>query len=216
MGEALAASGSVPTGFRLVGEDRSGPILVRDRQALSDALLDRDYFARLKRFGNQPADFMLMEERLTDGSTIYRPEYVERRRQLGGDSIKDASVNYDPMTGLPSISLEFDKEGRKAFGRITENHQPAAGVYRRLAIILDEKLYSAPQINEAIYGGNASISGNFTVPEARRLVNVLKAGALPGRISIVEERTVAPTLGEDSIQSGLRAVTYGGIAVLLL
>ena len=212
---ALAVSGSVPTGFRLVGEDRSGPILVRDRQALSDALLDRDYFARLKRFGNQPADFMLMEERLTDGSTIYRPEYVERRRQLGGDSIKDASVNYDPMTGLPSISLEFDKEGRKAFGRITENHQPAAGVYRRLAIILDEKLYSAPQINEAIYGGNASISGSFTVPEARRLVNVLKAGALPGRISIVEERTVAPTLGEDSIQSGLRAVTYGGIAVLL-
>ena len=212
---ALATSGSVPTGFRLVGEDRSGPILVRDRQALSDALLDRDYFARLKRFGNQPADFMLMEERLTDGSTIYRPEYVERRRQLGGDSIKDASVNYDPMTGLPSISLEFDKEGRKAFGRITENHQPAAGVYRRLAIILDEKLYSAPQINEAIYGGNASISGSFTVPEARRLVNVLKAGALPGRISIVEERTVAPTLGEDSIQSGLRAVTYGGIAVLL-
>ena len=212
---ALAASGSVPTGFRLVGEDRSGPILVRDRQALSDALLDRDYFARLKRFGNQPADFMLMEERLTDGSTIYRPEYVERRRQLGGDSIKDASVSYDPMTGLPSISLEFDKEGRKAFGRITENHQPAAGVYRRLAIILDEKLYSAPQINEAIYGGNASISGSFTVPEARRLVNVLKAGALPGRISIVEERTVAPTLGEDSIQSGLRAVTYGGIAVLL-
>ena len=212
---ALAVSGSVPTGFRLVGEDRSGPILVRDRQALSDALLDRDYFARLKRFGNQPADFMLMEERLTDGSTIYRPEYVERRRQLGGDSIKDASVSYDPMTGLPSISLEFDKEGRKAFGRITENHQPAAGVYRRLAIILDEKLYSAPQINEAIYGGNASISGSFTVPEARRLVNVLKAGALPGRISIVEERTVAPTLGEDSIQSGLRAVTYGGIAVLL-
>ena len=212
---ALATSGSVPTGFRLVGEDRSGPILVRDRQALSDALLDRDYFARLKRFGNQPADFMLMEERLTDGSTIYRPEYVERRRQLGGDSIKDASVNYDPMTGLPSISLEFDKEGRKAFGRITENHQPAAGVYRRLAIILDEKLYSAPQINEAIYGGNASISGSFTVPEARRLVNVLKAGALPGRISIVEERTVAPTLGEDSIQSGLRAVAYGGIAVLL-
>ena len=212
---ALATSGSVPTGFRLVGEDRSGPILVRDRQALSDALLDRDYFARLKRFGNQPADFMLMEERLTDGSTIYRPEYVERRRQLGGDSIKDASVNYDPMTGLPSISLEFDKEGRKEFGRITENHQPAAGVYRRLAIILDEKLYSAPQINEAIYGGNASISGSFTVPEARRLVNVLKAGALPGRISIVEERTVAPTLGEDSIQSGLRAVTYGGIAVLL-
>ena len=212
---ALAVNGSVPTGFRLVGEDRSGPILVRDRQALSDALLDRDYFARLKRFGNQPADFMLMEERLTDGSTIYRPEYVERRRQLGGDSIKDASVSYDPMTGLPSISLEFDKEGRKAFGRITENHQPAAGVYRRLAIILDEKLYSAPQINEAIYGGNASISGSFTVPEARRLVNVLKAGALPGRISIVEERTVAPTLGEDSIQSGLRAVTYGGIAVLL-
>ena len=124
---ALSARGSIPTGFRLVGEDRTGPILVRDPQALADGLLDRDYFSRLKRFGNQAADFMLMEERLSDGSTVFRPEYVERRRQLGGDSIKDASVSYEPMTGLPSISLEFDKEGKKAFGRITEMYQPQEG-----------------------------------------------------------------------------------------
>ena len=75
-------------------------------------------------------------------------------------------------------------------------------------------MYSAPRINEAIYGGTAEISGNFSITEARRLVNVLRAGALPGRVTIIEERTVAPTLGKDSIESGVKSIIYGGIAVL--
>ncbi len=213
---ALVASGSVPNGFRMVGQDRSGPLYVRDRSVLTDDQLDRAFYSRLKRFGSKPADFMLMEEKLQDGSTVYRPEYVERRRQLGGDTVKDAAVSYEPMTGLPAISLEFNSEGKKAFARVTEQNSPTAeGAFRRLAIILDDKLYSAPRINEAIYGGTAEISGSFTVPEARRLVNVLRAGALPGRVSIIEERTVAPTLGQDSIDSGVKAIVYGGIAVLL-
>ena len=158
---------------------------------------------------------MLMEEGLNDGSTVYRPEYVERRRQLGGDTIKNASVSYEPMTGLPSISLEFNNEGKKSFARVTEKNSPkSSGEFRRLAIILDDKLYSAPRINEAIYGGTAEISGNFSITEARRLVNVLRAGALPGRVTIIEERTVAPTLGKDSIESGVKSIIYGGIAVL--
>ena len=84
-----------------------------------------------------------------------------------------------------------------------------------MAIILDNKLYSAPRINEAIYGGRAEISGSFTIKEARQLVNVLRAGALPGRVQIVEERTVAPTLGQDSINSGIKALSYGSIAVII-
>ncbi len=211
----LASAGQIPQGFKMAGRDRSGPYYVRDRAAMSDDQLDRVFYERLKRFGSKSADFMLTEDRLQDGSTIYRPEYIERRTQLGGDRIKDAFVTYDQMTGLPAISLEFDNEGKKEFGRVTDANSPKEdGTYRRLAIILDDTLYSAPRINEAIYSGRAEISGNFSVTEARRLVNVLKAGALPGRVKIVEERTVAPTLGQDSIDSGIQAIIYGGLAVL--
>ncbi len=212
----LVASSQVPQGFRMVGQDRSSPYYVRDRTAMQDNELDRNFFENLKRFGGKRADFMLMEDRLQDGSTIYRPEFIERRRQLGGDTVKNAFVTYDQMTSLPAISLEFDNEGKKAFGRVTDENSPTEdGTYRRLAIILDDTLYSAPRINEAIWSGRAEISGSFTVTEARRLVNVLRAGALPGRVKIVEERTVAPTLGQDSIDSGMRAIIYGGIAVLV-
>ena len=206
----LMVSGQVPAGFKMAGQDYAGPYFIRDRSALSDDKLDRAYFEQLKRFGSKTADFMLMEDRLQDDSTVYRPRYINRRSELGGDTVVNANVEPNPMTGSPEISLEFDNEGKKAFGRITE-----ANVGRQLAIILDDKLYSAPNLKEAIYGGRASISGSFTVTEARKLANVLKAGALPGRVKIVEERTVAPTLGQDSIDSGIRAIIYGGLAVLV-
>ncbi len=205
----IFGAGQMPPGFKMGGQDGRGIFLVRDREAMADEELDRAFYKRLRRFGEKSADFMLMEDRHDDGSKVYRPEYVERRRQMGGDRVADASVQPDPMTGLPTISLEFDAEGKKEFGRVTE-----ANVNRRLGVILDDKLYSAPNINEAIYG-NASISGSFTITEARKLANALKAGALPGRVKIVEERTVAPTLGHDSITSGLKAIIYGGIAVLV-
>ncbi|MDZ8117135.1 protein translocase subunit SecD [Pontiella agarivorans] len=202
-------AGQMPPGFKMGGQDGAGIFLVRDREAMADEELDRAFFKRLRRFGDKPADFMLMEDRHKDNSKIYRPEFIERRRQMGGDRVQNASVMPDPMTGLPTISLEFDAEGRNEFGRVTEEN-----VNRRLAVILDDKLYSAPNINEAIYG-NASISGSFSNAEARKLANVLKAGALPGRVKIVEERTVAPTLGHDSISSGIKAIVIGGVAVLL-
>jgi len=207
----LMAAGQVPRGFKMAG---SGEFYIRDRQ-VSDSELDRDFYNKLKSFGGKRADFMLMKDRLKDGSTVYRPYYIERRRQLGGDTVKNAFVTYDQMTSQPKISLEFDREGKKLFGQVTEQYaQTEQQPGRFLAIILDDKLYSAPHLNEPIYGGRAEISGSFSVVEARKLVNVLRAGALPGRVKIVEERTVAPTLGKDSIDSGLRAVIYGGIAVL--
>ena len=136
-----------------------------------------NYF-NLKNFGNKPADFMLIEERLKDGSIIYRPQFVEKRIRLSGDTVKNATVSYDPMTGSPGISLEFDDLGKKSFGRVTDQYSPKAdGTIRRLAIILDNKLYSAPRINEAIYGGRAEITGNFSTKEARQLVNVLRANS---------------------------------------
>ena len=207
----LMASGQVPHGFKLAG---NGEFYIRDRD-VPDSELTRAFYEKLKKFGGKRADFMLMEDRVKDGSKVFRPYYIERRRQLGGDTVKNAFVTYDQMTSQPKISLEFDREGKKAFGNVTDQYGPKDGVYRSLAIILDDKLYSAPRINEPIYSGRAEISGSFTVTEARRLVNVLRAGALPGRVKIVEERTVAPTLGQDSIDSGLRSVIYGGIAVLV-
>jgi SecD/SecF fusion protein len=206
----LVGQGQIPQGFKVAGSDQSGPYFVRDRSALPDEKLNRDYFKRLERFGSKSADYMLMEDRHQDNSIIYRPRFIERRRQLGGDTVVNASVSPNQMTGAPEITLEFDSQGAKEFGRITE-----ANVGRQLAIILDDTLYSAPNLREAIYGGRASISGSFTITEARKLANVLKAGALPGRVKIVEERTVAPTLGQDSIDSGMMAIIWGGLAVLV-
>ncbi len=212
----LTQIGLVPEGFKIGERSNLGIYYIRDNSILKDHELDRNYYMNLKGFGDKPADFMLMEERTIDGSIIYRPEYIERRIRIGGQTIKNASVEPDPITGLISISLEFNDEGKKTFGRVTEQFSPKSdGTVRRLGIILDNKLYSAPRINEAIYAGRASISGSFNNNEARQLVNVLRAGALPGRVEIVEERTVAPTLGKDSIDSGINALVYGGISVLI-
>jgi SecD/SecF fusion protein len=206
------SQGQVPRGFKMAG---NGEFLIRDME-IPDEKLDRDFYEAMKKFGDKRADFMLMEDRIQDGSKVFRPYYIERRKQLGGDTIQNAFVTYDQMTSVPKISLELDSEGKKTFGRVTEQYGPTEdGVYRLLAIILDDKLYSAPRINEPIYSGRAEISGSFSVTEARRLVNVLRAGALPGRVKIVEERTVAPTLGEDSINSGVQAIIYGGASVLV-
>ena len=211
----LMAEGKIPEGYKIGGQNRGGTFLIRD-MSVPDEVLDRAFFEKLKKFGGKRADYMLMEDRASDGSKIFRPQFVERRIQMTGDTIKYASVAPDPMTSEIKISLEFDKKGAKEFGRITEQYARTESQEGRfLAIILDDKLYSAPHLNEPIYGGSASISGSFSLREARKLVNVLRAGALPGRVKIVEERTVAPTLGEDSISSGIQAIIYGGVGILV-
>lgn len=208
----LLRQGLAPRGFML---STAGGYYIRDL-SVPDQELDRTYWNELKNFGpSHPAAFMLMEDELSDGSPIYRPYYVEHRIQLGGDTIQNAFVSYDSMTSQPRISLEFDAQGTKIFGQVTESYSPQGNIRRAMAIILDDKLYSAPMINEAIYSGRAEISGAFTPEEAQQLVNVLRAGALPGRVTIAEERTVAPTLGRDSIASGVNAIIWGGVAVLV-
>jgi len=212
----LMTQGQVPRGYKLAG---NGEFLIRDME-VADEELDRDFREELKKFGGKRADFMLMEDRLQDGSKVYRPYYIERRKQLGGDTVRNAKVDYDELNRV-RIALDLNGDGAKTFGRITEAYSPNGSMNsdsdagRRLAVILDDKLYSAPELIVPIYDGSAVITGSFSVTEARRLVNVLRAGALPGRVKIVEERTVAPTLGEDSISSGVQAIIYGGVAVLV-
>ncbi|MDD3275615.1 MAG: hypothetical protein PHP93_01045, partial [Kiritimatiellales bacterium] len=215
----LFSEGLTPSGFSIV---RSGneSYYVRDRAALSDKAMDRAFWEELKRFGGKRgADFMLEKDTLRDGSTVYKPAYIEVRKQLTGSALKDARVDYDQIN-RPYIGLSFNKDGAERFGKVTAAYAPRGDnnpgeVGRRLAIILDGKLYSAPTIQDAIYSGNAQITGSFTVDDCTRMVNVLRAGALPAPVTIVEERTVDPTLGKDSISSGMRACIYGGISVFV-
>jgi preprotein translocase subunit SecD len=109
----------------------------------------------------------------------------------------------------PYVSIGFDSVGSKLFERITRDN-----VKKRLAIVLDNNVYSAPVIRERIAGGRASIEGRFSTEEARDLAIVLRAGSLPAPVSILEQRTVGPSLGQDSIRQGVKSILIGGAAVV--
>lgn len=128
---------------------------------------------------------------------------VEDQALMTGDAVSDARVDFDPQ-GQVEVSLRLSSLGSQTFARITSEN-----VGRQLAIILDGIVYSAPVIRDAITGGSASISGGFTVDEARQLKVILKAGALPAPLEVLEERTVGPTLGKESVKKGLLAMAIG-------
>ncbi len=137
------------------------------------------------------------------------PFLLKRRTVLTGNSLVDARVEFGQFS-QPQVSVRFDGRGSRIFDRIT-----SANVGKRLAIVLDKRIYSAPVIQERISGGNAIISGSFSDEEARDLAIVLRAGALPAPVKILEERTVGPSLGRDSIRAGIIAIIVGGIVVLI-
>lgn len=176
--------------------------------------------AALARFHAPPGfEFMLQKDDV-DGETVYRPHFVRKRRELSGERLKDAAVDYRTL-GQPVVSINFDAEGAKIFSDVTSAYAPGGiknpdpNGSRQLAIVLDGTLYSAPAIREAIHGGRAEISGSFTLAEAQHLSNVLRSGALPAPVEIVEKRFVAPSLGTDSIRSGVRAALLGACGVLV-
>ncbi|HEA47046.1 MAG TPA: protein translocase subunit SecD [bacterium] len=140
---------------------------------------------------------------------------VEKEPVLTGRELSTAAPEI--YEARPEISLEFTKKGAKVFRKVTEEHAPQypgeAG--DRLAIILDDVVYSAPEITEKITGGKARISGRFTMEEAKDLANVLRHGALPAAVNRIEERTVGPSLGLDSIKKGVRAAILGLVLVAL-
>ena len=138
-----------------------------------------------------------------------RPFVVEKKTQMTGDYITNAQVRFNSQFGEPYVSIEFNAQGAKLFDQIT-----AANVKRRLAIVLDNNIYSAPVIQERISGGQAQISGRFTAKEAHDLAIVLRAGALPAPIRILEQRAVGPSLGQDSIRKGFISMIVGFILVV--
>lgn len=138
-----------------------------------------------------------------------KPYLVKENTLLTGKVIKDARVEIDQW-GQPYVALEFNNEGAEKFAEITGRH-----VGERLAIILDDIVQSAPVIRTRITGGKAVIEGNFTMEEANKLRIVLKSGALPIPFNIVQNTTIGPSLGKDSIQNGLIAGLIGLVAVLI-
>jgi preprotein translocase subunit SecD len=138
------------------------------------------------------------------------PYVVQRKVLLTGADLASARVSIDQTTSEPYVSLEFNPAGAKAFAEITE-----ANVGRRLAIILDGNVHSAPSIRERIPSGHAQITGGFTTEEATDLAIVLRAGALPAPVSVLEERTVGPSLGADSIRQGVIAILASTAIVFL-
>ena len=135
---------------------------------------------------------------------------VSKRIILSGDNLIDAKPRMDNQTNQTVVSFSMDRLGTKKFAKAT-----IGGVGKRLAIILDNKIISAPVIREAITGGNGQISGNFTFQSATDLALLLRSGALPAPLSIIEERTVGPDLGKDSIDAGTIALIIGFILVNL-
>lgn len=139
-----------------------------------------------------------------------RPVLLEKTVALSGDTVSDARVDFDQQGfGQPRISLTLNSEGAKKFGTITQEN-----TNRRLAIILDNEVLSAPNIKEPILTGSAEITGMFTFDEANLLALSLRSGALPAPMIIEEERTVGPLLGKDSIDAGIRATIIGFLAVI--
>ena len=153
--------------------------------------------------------FLVKTDRET-GRTTKSPMLLRKRVLLTGEYITDARVALDNQFGTPYVTLNFDSKGARIFERITE-----ANVKKRLAIILDDVIKTAPVIQDKISGGRATITGTFTMEEARDHAIVLRAGALAAPVKILEERTVGPSLGQDSINQGLRSILLGGFLVLV-
>ncbi|MFC1535215.1 protein translocase subunit SecD [Thermodesulfobacteriota bacterium] len=176
--------------------------LVDDENSLEEAMK-----------GNLPAGREILYEVSVDSKTVSTkkiPYLLKKRTLLTGENITDASVMFDSSDNQPYVSLSFNRKGARIFERITGEN-----IEKRLAIVLDNNVYSAPVIQDKISGGRAQITGQFTTENARDLAIVLRAGALTAPVHIIEERTVGPSLGKDSIEKGFKSMVIGGVVVVL-
>ncbi len=185
----------------------------------ADAYVKADERNKLELMLNRPdvqrvipdnVEFLFSAKPITyqDGKAIYELYCVNKKPELTGGVITDASANIDPNTSQPVVNMEMNSEGAAEWARIT-----GANVNHRIAIILDGLVYSAPNVKTKITGGRSQIEGVGNLDEAKLLEIVLKAGALPAPVDIIEERTVGPSLGQDSISKGFNSALIGYIIV---
>ncbi|MCM8789914.1 MAG: protein translocase subunit SecD, partial [Candidatus Omnitrophica bacterium] len=187
--------------------DRDRALDIIGRTALLEFKLVSNEQEKLKQAleGNVPEGYELkyMQE-------DKEPLLLEKKAVISGEALSNAFVDFDrSQFNNPVVSLKFNAEGAKKFAEIT-----AANVGRRLAVVLDAKVHTAPVIREAIPSGEAVISGRFTIEDAQNTALVLRVGALPAPMHVEEERTVGPLLGQDSINKGIKASIVGSLLVL--
>ncbi len=167
----------------------------------------------LKQFeGKIPEGDQILFERAVDKDTGHEsriPYLVRKRVMLTGDVLSDARVAIGQFND-PYVSITFDSKGGREFERITGDN-----VKKRMAVVLDNTIYSAPVIQERITGGRAQITGTFTTQEANDLAIVLRAGALPAPLKIIQDLTVGPSLGQDSIDKGIKSTLFAGLMVVI-
>lgn len=181
--------------------------LIGKTAKLTFHLVDDSTTANEAKGGRVPPGSVLLPSN-EDPALGYPSHYVVRKRvEVGGDLLTDAQPSF--QEGRPVVSFRFNAQGGKKFGDTTKEH-----VGQMLAIVLDDRVISAPRINEPILGGSGVISGNFTVEGARDLALLLRAGALPAPMQVLEERTVGPDLGADSIRAGAIASGLGLVLVI--
>ena len=186
--------------------------LIKKTALLEFKLVDKEGTVEEARQWDIPADEEVLYHSEVDtktGRTEKTAFLLKKRTSLTGSHITDAVVDTDQF-GAYTVDITLDKKGARIFENLT-----GANVNKRLAIVLDNNVVIAPNIDEKIPSGKAEIRGNFSVNEANDLRIVLKAGALPAEVNILEQRTVGPSLGQDSIDQGINAMILGGALVIL-
>ncbi len=157
--------------------------------------------------GRAPPESEVLPGSKREGGAMY---LIERRIMVSGEDLDDAQPGFDQRTSEPIVTFRFNSNGARRFAQVTQEN-----VGRPFAIVLDNEVISAPVIREPILGGSGQISGNFTVEQANDLAILLRAGALPAPLTIIEERTVGPGLGQDSIEKGAIAAYLGSALVIV-
>ena len=180
--------------------------LLQQTARLTFRMVSQEMSAEQALAGRPPAGTEVLFS--TDDPPI--PYVIERRELVSGEDLVDAQPGFNQTNNAPIVTIRFNTSGARQFGRATTEN-----VGRPFAIILDSEVISAPVIQEPILGGTAQISGNFTVEIANDLAILLRAGALPADLTIIEERTVGPGLGQDSIDAGKIAGIIAAVAVLV-
>ncbi|MBX6424658.1 MAG: protein translocase subunit SecD [Variibacter sp.] len=183
--------------------------LVGKTAKLTFRLVDTSISPEQAEQGRLPLESELVRGSKKEGGHLY---VLEKRVMVSGEDLVDAQPGFDQRTGEPIVTFRFNSRGAQAFARATQEN-----VGRPFAIVLDNEVISAPVIREPIIGGSGQISGNFTVEQATDLAILLRAGALPAPLTVVEQRTVGPGLGQDSIEKGKLASYVGsGLVVLFM
>ena len=208
---------TVDSPFQSLIEFIQGDMVVKTKNVYALKKLLDDDGAKLK-LKSSSGQFLFSNNSETIGTSgeYFRLYYLESLPELTGGVVEKAKANLGSLgggnAGLPVVSLDMNGEGAKTWSRVT-----GANIGQRIAIVLDNKVHMAPSIREKIPGGRTQIEGFADINEAKDIAIILRAGALPAPVNIVEERTVGPSLGADSISSGQKSILIGlGIVFIFM